>query len=131
MQSDMYPLCPYHEAWKPDKPLDTRAGGAMPGPTLLAHVAARDGDAGANATTSAKTIRRFRTLPTVCLTRGRDQRYEEVAARCLLAGFPRGSQSFFELRVMETIVSRAHLEQELIALRAALTVYVLARSLSC
>jgi len=56
----------------------------MPGPTLFTHVAARDGDAGASATTSAKTNPRFRTLPTVCLTRGCDQRYEVVAERCLI-----------------------------------------------
>src|SRR2546423_14762116 len=79
----MYPLCPYHDAWKPDRPLDTRVGGAIPGPVLLAHVAACDGDAGVSATTSAKTNRRFRTLPTTCLTRDRDQRYEEVADRVL------------------------------------------------
>jgi len=42
----MYPLCPYHAAWKPGKPLDTRDGGAMPGPTLLVQVAARDADVG-------------------------------------------------------------------------------------
>src|SRR2546428_13536232 len=84
MQRDMYPLCPYQDAWKPDKPLDTRAGGAMPGPTLLVHVAARESDVGVSATTSAKTKRRFRTLPTTCLTRGRDQRYVKVTERCLL-----------------------------------------------
>src|SRR5205823_4846762 len=80
----MYPLCPYHDAWKPDRPLDTRVGGAMPGPALLAHVAACDCDAGVSATTSATTIRRFRTRPTICLTRHRDQRYDEVTFRCLL-----------------------------------------------
>src|SRR5438093_124904 len=42
MQSDMYPLCPYHDAWKPGTPLGTRAGGAVPGPTLPANVAARE-----------------------------------------------------------------------------------------
>ena len=55
----------------------------MPAPTLLAQVAARDGDVGVSATTSAKTNRRFRTLPTTRLTRGPDQRYEEVAMGCL------------------------------------------------
>jgi len=65
----MYPLCPYQAAWKPVKPLDTRAGGAMPGPTLLVQVAARDSCAGTSATTSAKTNMRFRTLPTTRLTR--------------------------------------------------------------
>src|SRR2546428_9038436 len=84
MQRDMYPLCPYQDAWKPDKPLDTRAGGAMPGPTLLVQVAARESEVGESATTSAKTNKRFRTLPTTCLTRGRDQRYVKVAERCLL-----------------------------------------------
>src|ERR1700694_1069528 len=83
MQSDMYPLCPYHDAWKPGRPLDTRAGGAMPGPTLLAHVADRDSCVGVSARTSAKTNRELRTLPTIRLTRGRDRRYEEVARRCL------------------------------------------------
>src|SRR5437867_3746483 len=82
MHSDMYPLCPYHAAWKPGIPLGTRAGGAMPGPTLLAHVAACDSCVGVSATTSAKTNMRLRALPTVCLTRGHDQRYEEVAERC-------------------------------------------------
>src|SRR6266566_7184107 len=83
MQSDMYPLCPYHDAWKPGIPLGTRAGGAMPGPTLLAHVAARDAYDGVSADTSAKTNRRLRTLPTTRLTRGRGLRYVKVAERCL------------------------------------------------
>src|SRR5256885_13308075 len=56
----------------------------MPGPTLLVQVAARESDIGVSATTSAKTKRRFRTLPTTCLTRSRDQRYVRVAERCLL-----------------------------------------------
>jgi len=55
MQSDMYPLCPYHDAWKPGTPLGTRAGGAMPGPTLLAHVAAREAYVGMSAAISAMT----------------------------------------------------------------------------
>ena len=55
----------------------------MPGPTLLEHVAARVSCAGVSAMTSAKTIRRFRTLPTTCLTRGCGERYEEVAMECL------------------------------------------------
>src|SRR5687767_746255 len=40
----MYPLCPYHAAWKPGMPEGTRAGGAIPGPTDDAQVAvdARD-----------------------------------------------------------------------------------------
>src|SRR5688500_449443 len=89
MQSDMYPLCPYQAAWEPGMPDGTRAGGAMPGPTLLAQVAARAALVGVSATTSAMTIRRFRTLPTVGLTRGPDQRYEEVAERCLPPYFQR------------------------------------------
>jgi hypothetical protein len=36
-QSVGYPLCPYHDAWKPCSPRGTLAGGGMPGPTLLAH----------------------------------------------------------------------------------------------
>jgi len=60
----MYPLCPYHAAWKPVIPLGTRAGGAMPGPTLLAQVAACASSIGMSETTSAKTIRRLRTRPT-------------------------------------------------------------------
>src|ERR1700716_3724873 len=64
-------------------PLGIRAGGAMPGPTLLVQVAARVAYVGASATTSAKTNRRLRTLPTTRLTRGRDQRYVKVADRCL------------------------------------------------
>src|SRR5207253_5929737 len=83
MQSDMYPLCPYHDAWKPGTPLGTRAGGAMPGPTLLAHVAARDAYDGMSAATNAKTNRRLRTLPTTRLTHRRGQRYVKVAERCL------------------------------------------------
>src|SRR5207244_10753443 len=83
MQSDMYPLCPYHDAWKPGTPLGTRAGGAMPGPTLRAHVAAREAYVGMSAAISAKTNRRLRTLPTTRLTRGRGQRYVKVAERCL------------------------------------------------
>src|SRR6185503_16769487 len=83
MQSDMYPLCPYHAAWNPGMPLGTRVGGAMPGPTLLVQVAARDGLAGMSTRTSAKTTRRLRTLPTTRLTRERVQRYEEVAVGCL------------------------------------------------
>ena len=38
--SVMYPLCPYHAAWKPGSPEGTLAGGGMPGPTLEVHVAA-------------------------------------------------------------------------------------------
>src|SRR5437667_12886937 len=83
MQSDMYPLCPYHDAWKPGIPLGTRAGGAMPGPTLLAHVAARDAYVGMSAATSANTNRRLRALPTTRLTRGRGEQYVKVAERCL------------------------------------------------
>src|SRR5437899_7870127 len=55
----------------------------MPGPTLLAHVAARDAYDGMSAAISAKTNRRLRTLPTTRLTRGRGQRYVKVAERCL------------------------------------------------
>src|SRR5207237_9041257 len=55
----------------------------MPGPTLLAHVAARDAYDGISAATNAKTNRRLRTLPTTRLTRGRSQRYVKVAERCL------------------------------------------------
>src|SRR5712692_4771865 len=84
MQSDMYPLCPYHDAWKPGIPLGTRAGGAMPGPTLLAHVAARESCNGTSAATSANTSTALKTRPTMCLTFWGDQRYWEVAARCLL-----------------------------------------------
>ena len=32
-----YPLCPYHDAWKPRTPDGTLGGGAMPGPTPPAH----------------------------------------------------------------------------------------------
>src|SRR5438477_914811 len=39
-QSVGYPLCPYHCAWKPWTPAGRPAGCGMPGPTLLAHVAA-------------------------------------------------------------------------------------------
>src|SRR5258706_13147493 len=56
----------------------------MPGPVLLVQVAARAADVGVSATTSAKPIRRFRTLPTTRLTRERSARYEEVAKGCLL-----------------------------------------------
>ena len=44
-----YPLCPYHCAWNPETPAARPAGGGMPGPTLLTHVAA----AGAGATGAA------------------------------------------------------------------------------
>ncbi len=36
-QSVGYPLCPYHDAWKPRTPDGTLGGGAMPGPTPPAH----------------------------------------------------------------------------------------------
>src|SRR5438093_1294674 len=39
-QSVGYPLCPYHEAWKPAMPAATLTGCGMPGPSLLVHVAA-------------------------------------------------------------------------------------------
>src|SRR6266576_1046104 len=81
MQSDMYPLCPYHDAWKPGIPLGTRAGGAIPGPTLLAHVAARDAYDGMSAATSANMNRRLRTLPTTRLTRRRGMRDREEVLR--------------------------------------------------
>src|SRR5437588_12393025 len=64
-------------------PLGMRAGGAMPGPTLLVHVAALEPYVGMSAATNAKTNRRLRTLPTTRLTRGRGQRYVKVAERCL------------------------------------------------
>src|SRR5919201_3817843 len=83
MQSDMYPLCPYHAAWNPDSPLGTRAGGASPGPTLLAQVAARDSPAGMSAKSSTSTANALRTRPTACLTSGGEERYVKVARRCL------------------------------------------------
>src|SRR5438270_13450568 len=61
-------------------PLGMRAGGAMPGPTLLVHVAALEPYVGMSAATSAKTNRRLRTLPTTRLTRGPGQRYVSCGA---------------------------------------------------
>src|SRR5439155_3631447 len=83
-QSDMYPLCPYHAAWNPTRPLGNRAGGGMPGPTLLAQVAACAGASCVTATTSATADRTFAKPPTKSLTRERCQWYVGAvsAARC-------------------------------------------------
>src|SRR3982075_955753 len=35
----MYPLCPYHAAWKPGSLVGVAFGGAIPGPTSGAHAA--------------------------------------------------------------------------------------------
>src|SRR6266550_1440939 len=67
----MYPLCPYHAAWKPASPLGITAGGGMPGPTLLAQVAARAGASCVSAATSATANTTFSRPPTNCLTRER------------------------------------------------------------
>src|SRR5207244_12739207 len=69
----MYPLCPYHAAWKPGRPLGVWAGGGMPGPMLLVHVAARDAT-GRSATRSALASNAFRTVPTTIKTFERDAR---------------------------------------------------------
>src|SRR5438067_712880 len=68
MQSDMYPLCPYHAAWNPASPVARLAGGAMPGPTLLVHVAASAGVPGSVPRISAAATmvrRRFVSLAKV------------------------------------------------------------------
>src|ERR1700752_66867 len=61
MQSDIYPLCPYPVAWNPAAPLATVIGGALPGPTVLVHVAAAAGATGICASTSRAAISARRT----------------------------------------------------------------------